>query len=167
MKFILITGHATEGKTTLAGKITERFGPKDYALATPLKELTMAMFELFDKEVPTEKEVIRPYFQKIGTEIGRHIFGEDIWCETLERRVKANHEDAAIVSDIRRLNERQYFVDRYPTLTIRIVNPEYKPNINSGHISETEIDTIPYDYRQIRTESHEELWRIIKAFLEE
>ena len=167
MKFILITGHATEGKTTLASKITERFGPKDYALATPLKELTYAMFDLFEKEVPTEKETIRPYFQKVGTDIMREIFGQDIWCEALEKRVKLNGEEIAIVSDVRRINERSYFADRYPTFTIRIVNPDYKPNINSKHISETEIDKIPYDYKQIRTESHDKLWDMLKTFIDE
>lgn len=163
MKLILITGHATEGKTTLSGRIASMFGAKPYSLATPIKLLTARMFELLDQPIPDDKETYRPYLQRVGTDIAREVFSDTIWCETLERRAK--DESLVVCDDIRRIDEVEYFRRKHEVFVIRIVNPEYKPNANSTHISESEIDSIPYDFKQIRTESHEPLFEALRSFI--
>lgn len=142
MKIILITGHAREGKTTLANKLSERFDICASALADPLKEITYDLFNLFEKDIPSTKEEIRPYFQKIGTDICRKRLGNNIWCIVLENLF--NGRDKYIISDIRFPNEVEYFRSKYDALIIRVKNKYINNYLN--HESEKYIDDIKYDY---------------------
>ena len=47
--------------------------------------------------------------QIIGTEVLREIGGEDVHCLELEKILKTEKIDVAVITDVRFLNERDYF----------------------------------------------------------
>ena len=164
MKVIMITGHAREGKTTLAEKIGKRFDIDCMALAGPLKEMTTDLFKLFGIKPSRNKELVRPYYQKIGTEICRRIFGDDIWCQTLEKNCE--NKDVVIVSDVRFPNEVEYFKSRYDTILIRVMNPYVEYSLN--HSSEKYIDGMSADfvYEVFKDDEEERVMKYVKDFIE-
>lgn len=144
-RLILITGHAGEGKTTLANKISQVMNINKYALADVLKNITNDLFTLFKVNKPINKSDIRPYYQQIGTEICRKHMGEDIWCKILDEKIKQDPNECCIISDIRFINEHKYFKTHYPnSITIRVFNPTI--TTIDTHQSESEICFIPYDF---------------------
>lgn len=142
-KAILITGHAREGKSTLANELSEHYKINQYALADPLKRLTDSLFQLFCIDPPHLKKDMRPYYQYIGTELCRGTFGENIWCETLDKKLTSD-DTIFIISDIRFVNEYEYFSKKYSTFVIRVYNPD--ANLRLEHVSEQEIDLIPQNF---------------------
>lgn len=165
MKVIMITGHAREGKTTLAEKIGKRFGIRCMALADPLKEMTSDLFKLFGIRPSRNKELVRPYYQKIGTEICRKTFGDDIWCQTLEKQCA--DDDVVIVSDVRFPNEMEYFRSKYETILIRVMNPYVEYSLN--HSSEKYIDEMKPDfiYEVFKDDEEERVMEYVKTFIEQ
>lgn len=105
-RLIGITGRAGAGKDTLADYLVNRFDYRKYSLSTTLKKLIADRFgyrvEMLDdrtfKEMPREQfgyhaspdfssELFSPrsWMQWLGTEVGRHIGGEDVWVNMMER----------------------------------------------------------------------------------
>lgn len=146
MKLILITGHSKEGKSYLADKLCSNMHIPYFALADELKMITNELFALFNIPTSDDKEVMRPYYQTIGTEICRKHFGNEIWCETLERKINACDSDVVIINDIRYINEYNYFKSRYKCFTIRCHSQELDGTHNTTHSSEQQIESIPVDY---------------------
>ena len=162
-KAILITGHAGDGKTTLANRLSDYYNINTYALADPLKKLTDNLFRLFCIDAPHLKEDMRPYYQYIGTELCRGTFGDDIWCETLDKKASATN-DTFIISDIRFLNEYTYFKNRYDVFVIRVYNPDAILRLN--HVSEQEIEQIPNDFHyNIKTDSVKDVICALESFI--
>lgn len=167
MKAILITGHAREGKTTLAEKLSNKFHVPIYALADELKIVVDKLFDIFQKEKPRCKEDMRYYYQQIGTEICRGTFGEDIWCNLLDNKISNKDYEYAIISDIRFPNELKYFKDKYNCILIRAYNPEMSEKDILQHSSELQIDSLAPDFVYTRGKtSEEELYSYIQDFLD-
>lgn len=95
MKLLGMAGVARSGKDTVAHylKYTHHF--RTYAFADPLKEAASKMFGIplehfYDSKY---KEVTDPFWgispremaQKLGTEGGRRVFGEDLWIKRAEQ----------------------------------------------------------------------------------
>ena len=91
-RIILITGHAGEGKTTLANMLSNKLGINTYALADTLKDMVDDVFVLFKTPKPDDKSKIRPYYQCFGTEICRKHMGDDIWCKLLNDKIKNKNQ---------------------------------------------------------------------------
>lgn len=159
-KIVCITGHAREGKTTLANKLSSYFSIETRALADPLKNMTHELFKLFEMPIPEDKEKVRPYYQRIGTEICKSILGENIWCEVLDRNIG----DMCIISDIRFENEYRYFKDRYDTILIRVKNDCVKNTMT--HASEAYIDKFVPDYLYNIRDGDEGVIEYVKGFLQ-
>lgn len=47
----------------------------------------------------------RQMLQSLGTEWGRNMVGENIWCEAMVRRIKMSPADFILIDDLRFLNE--------------------------------------------------------------
>ena len=146
MKLILITGHCREGKSYLTTKLHELTHIPHFALADELKLMTNELFAIFGTTPFEEKESMRPFYQIIGTEICRKHFGDDIWCEVLERKINALSTNFAIITDIRYINEYAYFKRRYECFTIRCHKKEIDNEPILAHSSEQQIASIPVDY---------------------
>ena len=116
---------------------------------------------------PKIKSRYRQYYQLIGTECCRKVFGNDFWCERADEYIQKKDVptlhgmlDYVIISDIRFQNEHKYFVDRYETITI-MCQPRNKgdvKDVNTKHASESEqtkiIPDLIYDwtnYKEIET----------------
>ena len=165
MKAILITGHAREGKTTLAEKLSNKFHVPNYALADELKIVVDKLFDIFQKEKPRCKEDMRYYYQQIGTEICRGTFGEDVWCSILFNKIKYN--ECAIISDIRFQNELNYFKDRFNCILIRVYDPNMSEKDVLHHSSELQIDSLTPDFVYTRGKTtNEEMYAYIQNFLD-
>lgn len=86
-----IHGKARSGKDTVVKYLTDNYGFIRNAFADPLKRAAQQMFMLTDAQTWDEnlKEEVIPYwgmspreiFQKIGTEGGREVFGDDVWLK--------------------------------------------------------------------------------------
>ena len=111
-----IHGKAGSGKDTVAKHLTDNYGFLRNAFADPLKRAAQQMFYLTQAETWEDslKEVVIPYwgmsprelFQKLGTEGGRNVFGEDVWLKRWlyhYRQFKDNTH--YVVPDVRFENE--------------------------------------------------------------
>ena len=162
---ILITGVAGSGKSTVAEYIEKRYGYKEYALGDKLKELTYRLLKTFDVPVNLVDDLYdvntkckyRKYLQLIGTECMRGTFGDDFWSEQLNNVIK--NENKAIISDVRFINEYNYFKSRYKRVyTIKVVRPGLGV---MNHKSEQEIGNIPFDYIIMNELDLETLYHIV------
>ena len=146
-RIILITGFAHDGKSTLANKIAQEQHINIYALADVLKEMTKDVYNLMKIPFPSRKEDVRYFYQHLGTEICRKHFGEDIWCEVLDKKIANDPNEWCIISDVRFLNEHAYFLRKYPnSITIRARCKNRIPIWTGNHASEQDIEKIHADF---------------------
>lgn len=146
---ILLTGLAGSGKSTIAEYIVKTYGYKEFTLAEKLKELTFKILQVFGIQIESindlydvnKKSAYRHYIQQIGTECMRATFGNDFWCKQVDEMIK--DEQFIIISDVRFLNEEQYFKSRYNVITVKIIRDGIQ---TMNHQSEQEIDSIKYNY---------------------
>lgn len=82
---------------------------------------------------------VRRLLQRIGTEAGRQILGENIWVETAFKNARS---DKIVVTDVRFLNEADAIRSR-GGLLIRIHRPGVGPR--NQHASEISLDDYPFD----------------------
>lgn len=173
MTLLLVSGNAGSGKSTLSTYIIDKYGYCgfgnsssiiEFALADKLKQLTFEILKLFgiqidsiqDLYTPGKKEQYRKYLQGIGTECCRKVFGDNFWCEMtyLDIMNKIKDENCIIISDIRYINEQEYFMKTFEKkcqiIRIKVVRTDkedMKMNENEmNHSSEMEIDDLEFDY---------------------
>lgn len=139
MKLIGITGKAGAGKDTLANLIyakAQGSRPYIYSLATPIKQMVSLMLgcpysqweDRAWKEGPCELlggRSPRNAAQTLGTEWGRHTFGEWVWLDIATKRIKEWGADVTVVPDIRFHNEAVWLKELGGTL-IHVVRPEFE-----------------------------------------
>jgi hypothetical protein len=104
---------------------------------------------------------VRELLQRLGTEAGREILGENIWVETAMK--KAAKFDKVAISDCRFSNEVQAVRDA-GGIVVKIERPGFEP-INS-HISDTGIKDLQADYLIRNTGTVEDLHRDIEELLQ-
>lgn len=118
-----ITGKARSGKDTVAKRLVEHHGFIRNAFADPLKRAGQQMFMLTEEQTWSDefKEKVIEYwglsprqmFQKIGTEGGRQVFGDDLWLRRLDIHFKAySPVSNYVVSDVRFENEAEFLRER-------------------------------------------------------
>lgn len=84
---------------------------------------------------------IREQLQRLGTDAGRNLLGENIWVHAALSDVDYN--DNIVITDCRFPNEAQAIKDAYGTMW-RVERPGIRP-VNS-HASETALDDWHFDY---------------------
>lgn len=117
MALIGITGLKRSGKDTAADYLTSTYGFKRYAFADPMREALMALnpkvgatylatlVDYIGWESAKSFPEVRRLLQRLGTEMGRDLFGEDFW---VDRTFSAIHEDPSphvVITDVRFPNE--------------------------------------------------------------
>ena len=146
-RLIGITGKAGAGKDTLADYLVRQHGFIKYSLAGPLKQLLADHYGfsvkcLEDREFK-EREAsrfgikpdgscfsIREHMQWLGTEVGRHIGGADVWINLMEQQwrtgVELGHftrgDVGMVVPDVRFDNEAARIITLGGTI-IRVTRP--------------------------------------------
>jgi dephospho-CoA kinase len=137
MKYTLIglSGYAGSGKDALAQMMVERLGFERHAFADPMREMLYAMNPIVVADTKANfyrlKEIVdaigwdaakrqysevRSLLQRLGTEGGRNVLGQNIWVETLAKRYK--HQNL-VVPDVRFANEAT-FIKSHGGIIIRI-----------------------------------------------
>lgn len=85
---------------------------------------------------------IRRLLQRLGTEAGRQVLGEDIWVDTIFNKSVARED--IVISDCRYKNEANAIEQRYDGDIWRIERPGVRPA--NSHISETDLDDWNFAY---------------------
>lgn len=178
-EIVAFSGYARSGKDEAAKILVEEFGFTRVSFADKLRDFLYALNPRVDivfstpqrddpyywrkvqdiidqygwdgyKESPFGTE-IRELLQRLGTEAGRQVLGENVWVDAAFN-VEA---DKIVVSDCRFPNEAQAVKDRGGVVT-RITR--YNVGPANQHPSETSLDDWPFDY-QIQNNSTLEEYR--------
>lgn len=149
-----VSGYAQSGKDEIA-KIALEYGFERAAFADTLREALMALNPLIGvsvylndfvtmlgwEEAKRKSPEIRRLLQRMGTEAGREIFGENIWVnKTLGGLDPAKHY---IITDVRYKNEAKAIRDLGGQMW-RVVRPGTGP-VNK-HKSEVDLDDYNFDF---------------------
>lgn len=155
MILIGLCGVAGAGKDT-AAKFLQDASYVRVALADPVKEAALAI----DPYLPTDggfaklSELLKFYswdeakrryssvrqlMQRIGTEMGRQVFGENVWIELAAKR--AEKFEKVVITDVRFQNEAQWIVES-GGLLIRIER-DFDNGVGITHSSESQVQNLP------------------------
>ena len=187
MTLLLLSGNAEAGKSTMAKYLLDKYeNYVEYALSDKLKQLTFELLKLFNVSINSiddlynveTKKNYRKYLQLIGTECCRKVFGDDFWCNMLNKDIKKSITNGknVIISDVRFLNEHNYFKRKYEN-KINIVSIMIKRTDASSltseqqlHSSESEIDNLTYDYKidnNLTEEFYSDIDKVITCIFKE
>lgn len=158
------------GKDTFAARLVEEHGYVRFAFADAMtKALTKldpyVLGGLRFSEVMAEhgwdvgKEnfpEMRRLAQVFGTEVGRDLFGPNVWVDAARRHLDDLLADGhdVVVTDVRFPNEHALIVS-YGGIVTRIDRPGL-PDAD-GHASETAWRDLPHDWRVVNTGTIEDL----------
>lgn len=160
-----LSGYAQSGKDTLAGFLIEEHGFERVAFADALRDMLYALNPLTwayapagvtDRVYDTEtvqvivdkhgwewakaSSGVRELLQRLGTEAGRQVLGENIWVETALKKVQPGGR--YVFTDCRFQNEAEAICTA-GGLMVRIERPGCAP-VNA-HPSETALDGFDFD----------------------
>lgn len=154
-----LSGYAQVGKDT-AAEVFMRHGFQHYSFADPMRAMAEAidpivaaranadtgelewvryceaLEELGYEEAKRYLPEIRQFLQRLGTDAGRNVLGEDVWVRAAIERMIDQGGDY-VIPDVRFPNEAEAILDEGGAL-LRIVRPGYGPA--NDHESETALD---------------------------
>ena len=106
---------------------------------------------------------IRALLQRMGTDAGRKVLGENIWVETAIKNWMADGwSENAVFTDVRFPNEADAIRHPLGGMVIRINRPGFEPGPDA-HISETALDDYPFDAVIENTGGIDDLYRAVRA----
>ncbi len=142
MKIILISGKAGSGKTSLAKRISELL-PKT-VITSFSKYIKLFALEMTDWK-GNDSDKPREFLQNMGDTL--RSIDHNFMCNRLmeDMKVYEMYYDYVIISDVRLVNELEYFTKNnlYETYSIRINSNDNRRNLNNSemnHITETDLD---------------------------
>ena len=156
-----LVGYAQSGKDTAAAHLVKEWDFARVAFADPLRAAIYELNpqvkvgwirrrrvqdivdELGWEQAKTKYTEIRRLLQVMGTDVGRMMFGENVWVDIADKNIRDNKLDNVVITDARFSNEIDY-VKRNGGFTVRIVRPGYGP-VNS-HVSDTGIADLKVDH---------------------
>jgi hypothetical protein len=153
-----LTGYARSGKDTVADFMVEDYEFVKLSFAAPMREALLKlnpMISVGGHYAPLVSAVrisgwelvkelspdIRPLMQRMGTEVGRKMFGENVWVD-LALKEAAKHENV-VFADVRFKNEAEA-IARAGGIIVRVTKPGVGPA--NSHVSEHDMDDYPVDY---------------------
>lgn len=86
---------------------------------------------------------IRELLQRLGTEAGRGVLGENVWVDAVMNAWKESGKQPTVITDMRFRNEANAIVQA-GGITVAIHRPDCKP-VN-GHVSETALEGWDFDF---------------------
>jgi hypothetical protein len=164
-----LIGYSRSGKDSFADFMVQDYDFVKLAFADPMREaltklnpvinlgghyahLGDAVSRMGWEAVKSMSPDVRGLLQRMGTEVGREMFGEDVWVNMAMQKA-ADYPDV-VFSDVRFLNEANAITEAGGTI-IRIRRSGTEP-INS-HRSETELDTYNAEYTVGNSQSLDDL----------
>lgn len=156
-----LSGYAQTGKDTIAQHLVRTYGFKRIAFADPLREalyrldpvisdiaelpgvhLSSAVDNLGWELVKQTSLQARELLQRMGTEVGRSMFGTDFWVQQAWKQNNVNSDSQVVFTDVRFPNEFAQIKSYYGKV-FRVV----KDGVSAvnAHNSETALDNFPFD----------------------
>lgn len=179
-----VAGRMNSGKTTIARYLAEKHQCIPYALADNVRVALRTLNPIIALDGRTVEDVIeaeedwqkvksdpvlgpeiRQLLQRLGTDVGRKMFGTSVWLFAAETQLDAtlpdwwreNRGPQIVVHDIRFSNEAKWVHMNRGTV-INVVRPSLIPGPRSGHESEQGIDPSLADYTILNVGSLDELY---------
>lgn len=108
---------------------------------------TWRVRELVDRhgwdQAKRDNPEIRELLQRLGTEAGRGVLGENVWVNAVMNAWKESGKQPTVITDMRFRNEANAIVQA-GGITVAIHRPGCKP-VN-GHVSETALEGWDFDF---------------------
>lgn len=171
--FIGLSGWARSGKDTIADYLVEQHGFTRVAFADPMRNALLALdpnIDFYGSQVSLSTIVriggwdlvkehsqeVRRLLQRMGTEVGRNLFGENFWVDQAIKN--ASKYDKVVFSDCRYLNEAEA-IKNFGGQVWRISRPGVFA-IND-HGSEHDLDDYIFDLHLENKTTIENLQKIV------
>ena len=181
-KLIGILGRKRTGKDSSGNYIIEKYNYTRYAFAEPIKRILKIMFDLNDKQLNEDKEILdkrwnlspREILQKFGTEICRNDLKEylpnieldngTLWIKLFKIFYEKNKDKNIVITDVRFLDE----INIIKSLGGKIIKINRDKVIYDSHSSECDIDNYSkdlIDYNIDNNYTYDDLYSQIDSFL--
>jgi len=150
-----LSGYARTGKDTVAAILKEEFAFEQRSFADTLRDFLYALNPKVEGPVRVSDvideygwggyketsygEEMRELLQRLGTDAGRNIMGENIWVDSLF----TDAPDKLVIADCRFANEAEGVRERGGKM-VRIRRAGIGPA--NDHISEVSLDAYDFDY---------------------
>lgn len=159
IELIGLSGYARSGKDTIADALVVTHGYTKTSFADPMREALLRLNPTIDMDgyrLPLRDAVrlagwdalksmsgeLRPLLQRMGTDVGRDMLGQDIWVEYAMSRLAPGQR--TIFADVRFPNEADA-IKLHGGQVWRVERPGVEPA--NDHISEHALDD--YDFDQV------------------
>jgi hypothetical protein len=156
---IALSGWARTGKDTIADYLVEQHGYRKISFATPMREALYRLNPLVNTiegdTVPLSqivnisgweiaKEItpdLRGLMQRLGTEVGREMFGDDFWVNIAFSQIKPGEK--VVLADCRYQNEANATATNGGQVW-RVERPGFGPA--NSHESERDLDNYAFSH---------------------
>ena len=173
-----LSGYAQTGKDTIANYLVKNYGFTRVAFADPIREavyklnpniniadmrgvsLADAVDKLGWETVKVESDDARWLLQRMGTEVGREVFGDNFWVDIAME--KAHSHDKVVFTDVRYPNELQAILEASGAVW-RVVKDDV--GAVNRHASETALDDYQFEYVIFNNDTIESLYESIDYFM--
>ena len=149
-----LSGYARSGKDTVAQLLCLNYGFKRISFADPMREAILTLNPKIDSithvshyvedygwDLAKQNPEIRRLLQVFGTDVGRRMFGEDVWIDIAFKHI--DRDSRVVIADVRFPNEAKAIKDRGGKV-IRI-NRHNHSAVNA-HKSEIAMDNYMFDH---------------------
>ena len=167
-----LTGRAFSGKDTVGAYLARAHNFSLLAFADPIRDALMAAFGL-DYRVfkPENKEVVidwigqspRQLMQTLGTDWGRDMVKNTIWTDQMEQRIRRSlqaGDSDIVITDVRFWTEAA-LIARLGGQVWRVARPAATTTAHTGHVSETEMESIPVHHTLTNDGTLEQLYESV------
>lgn len=173
-----LSGYAQVGKDTVANYLVEHYGFVKVSFADPIREalykldpkirvdelagvsLANAVDHMGWEETKRLSSDARELLQRLGTEVGREMFGKDFWVN--QGLLRAKEHDNVVFADTRFVNEAEA-IREHGGQVWRIHKDGHGP-VN-GHPSEVALDDFPFDGILVNNDTKEDLYLTIDSII--
>lgn len=173
-----LSGYAQSGKDTVANYLVKNYGYTKISFADPIRKalytlnpkvdiadmrgvrLSAAVDGLGWENVKVDSPDTRELLQRMGTEVGRDMFGKDFWVN--QAMLKAREHEKVVFADVRFPNEVEAILGASGAVW-RVSKPQVEA-VNR-HVSETALDSYKFDKEIHNMGSFEELYATIDYFV--
>lgn len=159
-----LSGYARSGKDAVGSVLSDLYGYQRLSFADNLRHAlyrlnplvavgvdeVRSLRDLVDslgweriKNVSDPEYGPRPLLQRLGTEVGRQMFGENFWVEQTMKTITSQPDEHFVITDVRFPNEGRAVLDQ-GGFVVRVERPGIEAT--NGHASETAMDDWKFDY---------------------
>ena len=178
-RIIALCGSKRCGKDTVANYISENYGYTNVKFAGKLKDICKTLFDFTDDQVEADvKDAVDPRYNKTPREI-LQFFGTEMmqfklqeflpsvgrlfWARNL---LESTKNTSIIISDMRFIHEADQVIAYDPkALIIRVKRPT-QTLMDDTHVSETEVNNLPFHETIDNDGSIENLHEKIRAIMQ-